>query len=177
MTTKNESARKIDESDQAMGEMFQANGQAISDWGLVEEGLFKIFFQLIGSAAIGPPSCIFIAAENVRTKIQMVDSMMRHSKGGRKVLKEWESLLKRCDKLRASRNALVHRRVVMLELGNAKAQAALIAYSHDLRDHLKEEYAMPPHIKIGRVKELSTEFRQLGADLSQFANGIQHSEA
>jgi hypothetical protein len=147
MTTEKQLARELEASTKAINEMFQAIGQAVSDWGLVEEGLFKVFFQLIGSKAVGPPSCTFVAAENVRTKIQMVDSMMRHSKAGRKVLVEWEKLLKRCNKLRISRNAIVHRRVTMLQIGKAKGQPALIGYSHDIRDALKEEYAIPSHIR------------------------------
>lgn len=171
MTTEKE----LETSTKAIDEMFRAIGQAISDWGLVEEGLFKVFFQLIGSRAAGPPSCAFMAADNMWTKLKMINSMMRHSKAGRKVLTEWEELQASCNKLITSRNAIVHRRVTMLHVGKAKGQAALIAYSHDIRHALKEEYAIPSHIKIDCVKELSTKFSQLGADLSQFASGIRHS--
>ena len=175
MTTEEELARELKASTKAINEMFRAIGQAMSDWGLVEEGLFKVFFRLIGSRAMGPPSCTFMAADSMWTKLKMINSMMRHSKAGRKVLTEWEKLQTTCNKLTMSRNAIVHRRVTMVQIGNAKGQPALVGYSHDLRNALEEEYAVPSHIKIDRVKELSTEFRQLGADLSQFAAGIRHS--
>src|SRR5262245_31911722 len=59
--------------------LFRAVGLAISDWAFVEEGLFNIFEAILGGEAIGPPSCAFIAADNMRAKIGMVDSMVRHS--------------------------------------------------------------------------------------------------
>jgi hypothetical protein len=175
MTTEEELARELKASTKAIDEMFRAVGQAISDWGLVEEGLFEVFFRLIGSRAMGPPSCTFMAADNMWTKLKMIDSMMRHSKAGRKVLTEWEELQASCNKLIMSRNAIVHRRVTMIHIGRAKGQPALVGYRHDLRNALEEEYAVPSHIKVDRVKELSTEFKQLGADLAQFAGGIRHS--
>jgi hypothetical protein len=115
--------------------MLQAVGQAASDCAHVEEGLFKIFFKLMASPAMGPPSCTFVAADNFRTKLQMVDSMIRHTKAGRKVLSEWEQLQKRCNKLRMARNDLAHRKVAFLQIGKGKAQPALMRYNHDVRHH------------------------------------------
>jgi hypothetical protein len=175
MATEKELAAELADSEKARTEMLQAVGQAISDWAQVEEGLFAIFVKVMGSPALGPPSCAFVAAENMRTKIKIVDSMIRHSSIGRKVLPEWETLHKRCNKLRSSRNAVAHRRVTMLKIGKAKAQPALIAYNYDMRHILEEEFRVPSHLKIDRVQKLSKDFRQLGVDLLKFSNGIQHS--
>lgn len=179
MNTEEQLAASLKASEKDINAMLQAVALAMSDWAHVEEGLFNVFFNLIGATALGPPACAFVAAENMRTKIKMVNSMMRHTKAGRKVLTEWETLQGRCNKLRASRNALAHRRITTLKLGKAKAQQALIGYAHDIRHALKDEdeFGIPSHIKIDRVKAMSKDFRQLGVDLSKFANGIQHSEA
>src|SRR5271155_1046631 len=177
MTTEKQLAAQLEASEKERCAMLQAMGQSISDWGLFEEGLFGIFFKLMACPALGPPSCAFVAAENVRTKIQMVDSMMRHSKAGRKVLPEWEELQYRCDKLRKARNSLVHRRVTTLKIGKAKGQPAIVPYNYDMRHSLKEKYGVPSHLKIDRVQKLSKEFRLLAVDLLKFADGIQHSEA
>jgi hypothetical protein len=174
MATKKELRVAADANMEEMKAMLQAVGQSISDWAHVEEGLFEIFYQLLAAPALGPPACAFIAAENVRSKIQMVDSMMRHDNAGRRVLAEWDNLLKRTDKLRAARNALVHRRVTTLKIGKAKAQPALIGYRHDIRHALEEEYGIPSHIKIDRVRQLSQEFRELGMDLLKFSTKIRH---
>jgi hypothetical protein len=77
MTTEEKLAAELEASEKERTAMLQAVGQSISDWAHVEDGLFNIFFKLMGCPALGPPSCAFIAAENVRSKIQMVDSMMR----------------------------------------------------------------------------------------------------
>jgi hypothetical protein len=177
MATEEDPMASIEANQKEFEAMLQAVGQSISDWANIEEGLFEIFFKLMAAPALGPPSCAFLAAENVRAKIQMVDSMMRHSIAGRKVLAEWEELLKRCNKLRIARNALVHRRVTTLKIGKAKAQPALIGYTYDIRHALEEEYGIPSHIKIDRVRQLSNEFRELGIDLRKLANNIQRPAA
>ena len=153
--TEEKLAAKFEASEKARAAMLQAVGQAISDWAHVEEGLFAVFYELMASPSKGPPSCTFITAENLRTKIQMVDSMVRNTQSGRKVLSEWDKLQIRCNKLRIARNDLAHRKVATFTLGRGKAQPALITYSHDIRHHLKEEkFKIPSNIKIDRVKEL-----------------------
>ena len=103
--------------------------------------------------------------------------MIRHSEAGRMVIGDWEELQKRCNRLRVGRNALAHRRVVTFKIGSAKSQPALVGYKHDIRHALEEEFGIPSHIKIARVKELSKGFVELGRDLLTFANCIQHGEA
>jgi hypothetical protein len=172
MTTEKELAAELELREKEMNAMLQAVGQSVSDWGLVEEGLFELFFRLLATPYQGPASCTFIAAENVRTKIEMVNSMVRHSEEGRKHLAEWEELLKRCNKLRVARNSLVHRKTTTLKIGNARSQPALVGYKHDFRHLLEEEYGIPSHMGIARVKELSKEFRELSVDLVQFAECV-----
>jgi hypothetical protein len=175
MATKNELQTATNANQREIETMLQAVGQSLSDWAFVEEGLFEIFARLMASPALGPPSCAFMAVDAMHAKIKMVDSMMCHSKAGRKVLPEWEKLKERCNALTTKRNALAHRRVTTLKIGRAKAQPALIAYKHDLRNALEEEYSVASHMKVDAVKGLSKKFRELGADLLKFASGIQHS--
>lgn len=153
-------------------DLLQAVGQAISDWAFVEEGLFEIFFCAMGCPALGPPACAFIAADNIRAKIAMVDSMVRHSKATQPMLPDWIKIHERCNTSRGHRNDIAHRKAVILQLGKSKPRPALIAYAHDLRPTLKGEPHKKSRIELTRVRELSREFRKLGRDLQRFAHEI-----
>jgi hypothetical protein len=159
-------------SNAEIDQFLQALGQAMSDWGEVEEGLFDIFFRVLGARALGPAACTFIAAENARAKIAIVDSIIRHSKRTRPFLSEWKGLLDRCDKMRAARNQLAHRKVVVLQIGRAKPRPALVKYRHDIRHMLKDEFEIPSWLGLAHLEDLSKKFRKLGADLSRFQQTV-----
>ena len=152
--------------------LLQAVGQAITDWAQVEEGLFHIFFRALAAPALGPPACAFIAADNVRAKIAMVDSIIRHSSLTKPLIPQWEELLKRLNKARGNRNDVAHRKAAILQIGKGKPRAALLTYNHDFRPSLKGEPHRMSYITLDRVKELAIEFRTLGRDLASFSASI-----
>ena len=158
-------------------ELLQAVGQAITDWAAVEEGLFQVFFRGLACPALGPPACAFIAADNVRAKIAMVDSIIRHSSLTEPLRSQWDALRKRCEAARKQRNDIAHRKATLLQIGKSKIKAVLTIYAHDVRLHLKGEPHKLLRIPIEHVKEMSIKFRALGVDLQKFATQIPQPPA
>jgi hypothetical protein len=132
-----EKAGTDDPQETARQRLLQAIGQAISDWALVEEALFELFFREMNCSALGPPAAAFVAADSIRTKLAMVDAMVWQSARPAEALQDWRALKKRLDHLGPKRNRLAHRKVVQLRPGREPSTPMLVDYTHDYEHMLR----------------------------------------
>ena len=151
-----------------------AVGESITNWSRIETGLFEIFHEATHCPALGPSSAAFVAVENFRAKLRMVDATLRSSRQYKPHIKTWEALQKRCESESKERNRLAHSKVFLLQIGGKPAKAVLGSYDHD--PNFLTAAGFPDQRKLKRistVKHINQRFVKLGFDLGAFLQKIR----
>ena len=153
--------------------IWNAVGEAITNWSRIEKGLFQIFFQSLSAPAFGPPSAAFVAADSFRAKLNMVHSTLHSITLAPPLMDKWGKLHERCQGAARERNRLAHSQGQLLQVGHKPARAVLAPYEHDVRFWTNEGHLDQRRVLgINRVKTINAQFCRLGSDLERFSRKI-----
>jgi hypothetical protein len=148
-------------------QFFAALGEALDQWARVENALCCIFMVCL-RAPHRRTAAAFFAVENFRSKLNMVDSVVRLTGVDAAKVHEWEALHKRFNRKSRLRNQLAHYEVFEDASAETASRFTLRAKILDPRSPSLFEAHGPGILRISDLRERRLGFSQLAEDTQRF---------
>jgi hypothetical protein len=103
-------------------------GQCMNEWAWIERNLGQVALSCFPKAQHKAIMDGYFSIENFRSKIAFVDSIVQRKRDDANVLKRWNDVLDRARTASTTRNALVHRTLVIYERGKGGRRVALMKW-------------------------------------------------
>jgi hypothetical protein len=101
-------------------------GDAMTAWSMVEDALLLIFSTALQASGYGISAAVFIAVENFRSKLEVVNATVSVRLGTSQLMRIWKKRLDETKNLSRRRNQIAHGRVLVLQTDKSKPRAVLM---------------------------------------------------
>lgn len=149
-------------------EFYQLLGYAISQWHLVEVGLFANFFQFMHGARYEAVSSAFHSVQIFSAKLAMANNAAKFALAKYpKTINQWQRLVNRCEGQNTARNNLVHF-VPSMILTNISGRRAYLSPSPFNLAAFQRWPKRLPRYTAAQIRQQAKQFRSLARDLLEF---------
>lgn len=154
-------------------EFYATLGHAITTWAHVEQALYTVYFNAVGSPDSLAPSAAFFSIINFTAKLKMVDSVMIFRyQSYPDVLERWRDVRNKLERRANRRNILAHWQLII--------NAADGSMSHRLTPHLFDPNPFKrgkdrPYLSVQDIHEIDLKFRECRRELSELADYLEQT--
>lgn len=148
-------------------------GIAIATWQFIEDFLFHIYEQAIGTVGVESLAAAFYATPGFRSRLEILDRAISHSAVAGSLVEDWERIKRKCNRKAQRRNKLTHGIVVFDRRDEHERLYLRPSLSDPQRSpggwkHTKAN----DRIGIKEIEDMISGFEALHADLQGFQQQI-----
>lgn len=153
---------------------YEAYALAVTQWAMVERTLLEVLVACVRAEDIEMVGHGFFSVENFRSKLSLVDAMLRQKVTSKVDLADWKRLDERIRSASSLRNRLVHGRVKIYQQQPAGRRYAIEPWI-DQGKGLKRRPGKPPPVAwyVRDLVGISHKFQALISSLKNFASRLR----